>query len=103
MASRAQLAFQLPGHGVGQLREVAIEVAAAGEFEAALMGGLEHLPDADGIRHRHQFDHPGQATLIFQFAQAALELDGNAHARQFVGMQGSLDVSLARTAAESKQ
>ncbi|MCY1373311.1 hypothetical protein D9M69_605770 [compost metagenome] len=51
------------------------------------MGGLEHLGDTDRIGHWHQLDHPGQAALCFQFQKTALELDGDAHPWQFVGMQ----------------
>ncbi|MNI06907.1 hypothetical protein D3C73_599020 [compost metagenome] len=83
----SQSAFQQRCNGIDQLREVAIEVLAAGELEAPLMGGLEHLGDTDRIGHGHQLDHSGQAALSFQFQQTALEFDGDAHPRQFVGMQ----------------
>lgn len=67
------------------------------------MGGLEHLGDADGVGHRHQLDDPVQATLLFQYSQTTFEFHRHAHPRQLVGMQGGLDVSLARPAAKAKQ
>ena len=102
-ASSAQLTFQSLRHVLGQFREVTIEILAAGELEATLMGGLEHLGDPDRIGHRHQLDYSAQAALFFKFLQAALEFDGDAHPRQLVGMQGRLDVGLARPAAKTKQ
>ncbi|MNP36618.1 hypothetical protein D3C76_1300200 [compost metagenome] len=99
----AQLTFQSLRHVIGEFREIAIEILPAGELEATLMGGLEHLRDSDRIGHGHQLDHCAQAPLLFQRLQAALEFDGDAHPRQLVGMQGGLDVGLARPAAKTEQ
>ncbi|MNP36611.1 hypothetical protein D3C76_1300130 [compost metagenome] len=99
----AQLTFQSLRDVLAEFREVAIEILPAGELEATLVRGLEHLGDTDRIGHWHQFDHPVQATLLFQRLQAALEFDGDAHSRQFIGVQGSLDVGLARAAAKTEQ
>ncbi|MDT4849565.1 hypothetical protein FQZ97_836890 [compost metagenome] len=51
------------------------------------MGRLNHLRQADRVGYRHQFDHPGQAALVLQVAQQALEFHGYTHTGQFVGMQ----------------
>ncbi|MND54620.1 hypothetical protein D3C80_456830 [compost metagenome] len=99
----AESALEVGRDHLGQLRELTVEVLPTGEIESALMGCLDHLRQADRVGDRHQFDHPGQAALLLQFAQQALEFHGHAHAGQFVGMQRCLDVGLARPVAKTEQ
>ncbi|MNN82415.1 hypothetical protein D3C81_1993490 [compost metagenome] len=60
------------------------------------------LVEANGIGHRHQFDHTVELSLLLKFGQAFLQLPGGTHARQFVGVQAGLDVDLAGARAITK-
>ncbi|CAI8931334.1 hypothetical protein EMIT0P291_40025 [Pseudomonas sp. IT-P291] len=91
-----------PGHRRTEFDERAVEVLAAAELETPHVAALQVLIEADGIGHRHQFDHCVQLSLLFKFGQAFLQLPGRAHARQFVGVQAGLDVHLARARAITK-
>ena len=90
------------GHRCAEFDERAVEVLAAAQFEAAHVAALQVLIEADGVGHRHQFDHALQLALVFEFSQTLLQFPGRAHARQFVGVQAGLDVDLASASAITK-
>ncbi|MNQ85180.1 hypothetical protein D3C85_1003330 [compost metagenome] len=90
------------GHRRTEFDERAVEILAAAQLETPHVAALQVLVEANGIGHRHQFDHTLQLSLLFKFGQAFLQLPGRAHARQFVGVQAGLDVHLARARAITK-
>ncbi|MNS09471.1 hypothetical protein D3C72_409580 [compost metagenome] len=93
-----QVFFDLVADAVGKVDEVTVEVLAALQFETPQRRVQQHLFQADRVGHRDQDDLALQAALLFQFAEATLEVPGHQHAGQLVGMQRSLDIDLATTA-----
>ncbi|MNT24021.1 hypothetical protein D3C72_1594700 [compost metagenome] len=83
----AQVRFDLIADLVAQVDEVAIEILATLQLEAAQRHIHQHLFQADRVGDRHQYDFAAQQALGFELAQALLEVPGDQHAGQFVGVQ----------------
>ena len=91
----AQQFFHLVADVFAEVDEQAIEVLPAFQFVAAQGDVHQHLFQAHRVGDRHQHDFAAQAPDRFKLCQARLEVPGHQHARQFIGMQGGLDVHLA--------
>ncbi|MNF86730.1 hypothetical protein D3C84_691760 [compost metagenome] len=89
-------------HRCAQLDEIAVEVLAAARLETPLMIALKQLTQTQWISHRHQFDHTVEQALGFEFGQTLFQLERRAHARQFIGVEAGLDISLALAATETE-
>ncbi len=83
----AELALDGVADFFAEVDEPAIEVLPALQFVATQRHVHQHLFEADRVGHRHQHDLAAQAAGGFQLRQTLLEVPGDEHARQFVGMQ----------------
>ena len=76
---------------IGQ-REGAIEIAAAGEMEAAEMAAADHLGQADGIGIGNEGDVFLQPALGLGALEEAGQLMDHRHARLLIGMERRLEI-----------
>lgn len=97
-----QAPFQFGGHWRAELDEIPVEVLATARLETPLMITLQQLTEAQWVGHRHQFDDAVQQAFGFELGQALFQLPRGTHARQFIGVQAGLNVSLALAATEAE-